>query len=236
MSHFPRSPSCFNIPMPKLCVALDLDEDRAYRLVDLLSDYPLVFKVGPKLFIQSRGKILGYVKEKGRELFLDMKFHDIPNTVSLAVEESVTLGVDYLTLHTLGGEEMLRTAVEAKRDLKLIGVTVLTSHDESYLSFLKTGFKSVEEFALYLAEIAHASGLDGVVCSAGEVRRIKERTGLFTVVPGIRVSGRRGDQRRVYPPEFAVKEGADMLVMGRDIYESDDPRGIVERVLEVVGA
>ncbi|EDP75131.1 orotidine-5'-phosphate decarboxylase [Hydrogenivirga sp. 128-5-R1-1] len=222
--------------MPKLCVALDVDREEAYRLIETLSGYPLVFKVGPKLFLQSGSEVVEKVKSTGCELFLDMKFHDIPNTVRLAVEEASRLGVDYLTLHTLGGAEMLREAVSSKGKVKLIGVTLLTSHDESYLKFLHTRFVSVEELVLYLARTGKEAGLEGVVCSAGEVRRIKEETGLFTVVPGIRLSGNAEDQRRVFTPEEAVREGADMIVMGRDIYRSDDPVGVVEKVLESIGA
>ncbi|WP_457600464.1 orotidine-5'-phosphate decarboxylase [Hydrogenivirga sp.] len=222
--------------MPKLCVALDVEHGRALELLELLSPYPLVFKVGPKLFLQSGVEILNRVKAVGRELFLDMKFHDIPNTVRLAVEEAERLSVDYLTLHTLGGADMLLSASQARRRTKLIGVTLLTSHDENYLRFLRTEFGDVLSMSTYLARVAKETGLDGVVCSAGEVERIKKGTGLFTVVPGIRVSGRTDDQRRVFSPKEAAERGADMLVMGRDIYESDDPCGVVERVLELIGA
>ncbi|RLJ71234.1 orotidine-5'-phosphate decarboxylase [Hydrogenivirga caldilitoris] len=221
--------------MPKLCVALDLDREEAYRLIESLSGYPLVFKIGPKLFLEAGREVIEVVKGYGREVFLDMKFHDIPNTVKLAVEEAEKLGVDYLTLHTLGGREMLESAVSARRKTNLLGVTILTSQGEEYLDFIKTRFPSVKELALYLADIAKDVGLDGVVCSAQEVYEIKRRTGLLTVVPGIRVSGDYGDQKRVFTPNKAVSEGADIIVMGRDIYRSADPGKVVERVLESLG-
>ncbi|MDQ7081866.1 MAG: orotidine 5'-phosphate decarboxylase / HUMPS family protein [Aquificota bacterium] len=119
--------------------------------------------------------------------------------------------------------------------VKLVGVTLLTSHDEKYLRFLKTGFGSVREMVLHLSCLAKDAGLYGVVCSPLEVKAVKELTGLFTVVPGVRISGRADDQRRFSTPREAVRDGADMIVMGRDIYRSGDPEGVVRHVLESIG-
>jgi orotidine-5'-phosphate decarboxylase len=221
--------------MSRLCVALDVEKERALELVRLLSDLDVVFKVGPKLFLQGGKDLIGELRLYG-DIFLDLKLHDIPNTVRLAVEEVSTMGVRYLTLHTLGGERMLREAVSVKGGVKLIGVTVLTSHGEDYLQFLKSGFKSIRDFSLYLSEVAEECGLDGVVCSGAEVEEIKRRTGLYAVVPGVRLSKNKDDQVRVFSPEEVAVKGADLIVMGRDIYMSEDPRRTASEVLERISA
>ncbi len=220
--------------MAKLCVALDISYSEAVKLLETLRGYPLIFKVGIKLLLQAGREIIDLIKKKEGEVFLDLKLHDIPNTVKLAVEEARDMGVDFLTVHTLGGEEMLHYAVSSKGSLKLLGVTLLTSHGKEYLNFLKASFGSVEEAVLYLANKAKERGLDGVVCSAWEARQIKDETGLLTVVPGIRYSASWEDQKRVCTPSEAVARGADILVMGRDIYTSSDPRKVVEDVLRQI--
>ncbi len=222
--------------MAQLCVALDTDLQTAKHLIETLSDFPIIFKIGPKLFLEAGSEIIKTVKVERREVFLDLKLHDIPNTVKIAVEKAEDMGVDYLTLHTMGGPRMLEWAVSVRRNVKLIGVTVLTSHGEEYLEFLKMGFRNVKELALYLAETTRETGLDGIVCSAGEVGEIKNRTGLLTIVPGVRLSARAEDQIRVFTPQEAVSEGADIVVMGRDIYRSEDPRETVQKVMESIGA
>ena len=222
--------------MAKICVALDVDPDRAVNLIEELVEFPVIFKVGVKLYLQMGREILERVKERDKEVFLDLKLHDIPNTVRLAVESARDLGVDYLTLHTLGGEEMMRKSLEISGDLNLVGVTILTSHDDTYLEFIKTRFAGVKDMVLHLAKSAQRSGISWVVCSAGELDIIKENTDLKAVVPGIRIGDRRDDQKRVFSPDEAVSRGADMIVMGRDIYGSDNPTSVVERVLERIGA
>ncbi len=222
--------------MPKLCIALDVDLRSAEELVEQLSGLPLIFKVGPGLLLEGGSAFLKRVRNSSSELFLDLKLHDIPNTVRIAVQRAEDLGTDYLTLHTLGGEEMLSAAVSAGSRVKLLGVTLLTSHGEEILRTLRMGFANTEELVLHLASLARRTGLDGVVCSAREVRRIKERMDLIAVVPGIRLSSSsRDDQVRVSTPEFAVSQGADVIVVGRDVYRSENPRGVVEALLEAVG-
>ncbi len=221
--------------MLKICVALDVDREKALALVERLSTFPLVFKVGPKLFMDSGKEIVGKIKSSGREIFLDLKLHDIPNTVRLSVEKAEELGVDYLTIHTLGGREMLEWALRGRKRVKLIGVTLLTSHGEEYLKFLKTEFRSIRDMVLYLSTVAKEAGLDGVVCSGKEVEEVKKNTGLFTVVPGIRLLQKREDQVRVLTPQEAAKKGADMIVMGREIYRSEEPEKVIREVLERIG-
>jgi len=220
--------------MPKLCVALDVDVKSAQELLKRLEGLPLIFKVGPALILEGGRSVPETIKKAGYELFLDLKLHDIPNTVAAAVQKAENLGADYLTLHTLGGEEMLLAAVSQKRRLKLLGVTLLTSHGEEILHLLRMGFRSVDDLVVHLARLARRAGLDGVVCSAGEVRRVKEEADLLTVVPGIRISEDQGDQVRVSTPQFASAEGADIIVMGRDIYRNPEPRKVVETLLGVL--
>ncbi len=220
--------------MPKLCVALDTDKDTALRILDRLSDYPLVFKVGHRLFIPEGRSIVERIKAKGFELFLDLKFHDIPNTVALAVKAAEELGVDYLTLHSLGGKEMLERASSEAKAVKLLGVSILTSHDEGYLGFLRTRFRSIRDMVLYLARVSLDAGLQGVVCSGEEVGELKESLGrdFEVVVPGIRLRKENSqDQKRVLTPKEALRRGADMLVMGREILGSPRPEAVVEEVL-----
>ena len=221
--------------MAKLCVALDTEREKALKLVEELKDYPLIFKVGYKLFVPYGSAIIQTIKELApkSELFLDLKLHDIPNTVKNGVVGAKTLGVNYLTLHTLGGKEMVKTASEVKGDLKLLGVTLLTSHDESYLKELGIGLTK-EEFVLKLAKLGLKNGCDGLVCSAYEVDFLKEKLGDFlAIVPGIRPEGfEKGDQKRVATPKKAVKRGADILVVGRPIVEAEKPKEVVEKILE----
>ncbi len=223
--------------MAKLCVALDTDYEKGINLVEELKEYPLIFKVGYKLFIPYGREIIETIKRISpkAELFLDLKLHDIPNTVRNGVMGVSQLGVDYLTLHTLGGKEMIETAAGVKGNTNLLGVTLLTSHDEGYLEEIGVSLPK-EEFILRLAKIGLESGCDGLVCSAHEVEFLKERLGDFlAVVPGIRPAGfSKGDQKRVATPREAVERGADILVVGRPIVEAPNPKGVVEQILEEI--
>ena len=221
--------------MAKLCIALDLDLKEAENLVRILEGYRLIMKVSPSLLIQGGGKLIESLKKRGFEVFLDLKLHDIPNTVKKVVRSAEKAGADYLTLHTLGGEDMLRSARESAIGVKLIGVTLLTSHSEEYLKFLKTEFGSVKDMARALAGLAKETSMDGIVCSAHEVRNLKEETGLLAVVPGIRIQEGTEDQRRIATPEFAVREGADILVVGREVIRAKDPPKKVDEILRRIG-
>ena len=220
--------------MAKLCIALDTEREKALKLVEELKDYPLIYKVGYKLFVPYGPKILSFIKRIApkAELFLDLKLHDIPNTVRNGVLEAQKLGVNYLTLHTLGGKEMLKKASEVKGNIKLLGVTLLTSHDEGYLKELGINTPK-EEFVLKLARTGLENGCDGLVCSAQEVAFLKEKLGPFlAVVPGIRPQGvERDDQKRVATPKEALQRGADILVVGRPIVNASNPKEVVEDIL-----
>jgi len=158
--------------------------------------------------------------------------------VGLAVEAIRELGTDYTTVHLLGGEEMIKEAVKNKGNMKILGVTILTSHDESYIKFLRSSFESIKNFTLYLAKVGIENGIDGVVCSGEEVEFLKKNIDkeFLAVVPGIRIKKeKRHDQKRVLTPAEAKKRGADIVVIGREITESKNPVYVVERALKVMG-
>ncbi|MCU0650755.1 MAG: orotidine-5'-phosphate decarboxylase [Candidatus Omnitrophica bacterium] len=211
----------------KIIVALDVDTDKqAKRFVDRLHPAVKIFKIGPVLFTAYGPKAIGLVRKKGAEVFLDLKFHDIPNTVAHAVRQAARLEVKMLTLHTSGGEEMLMRAAQAakeesaKLNIKkpfLLGITVLTS-DKSAANTKKT--------VLARARLAKKAGLDGIVCSVHEARAVRKACGknFIIVTPGIRPkTSRAGDQKRVATAKDAFSAGADYIVVGRPILEAADP-------------
>jgi len=209
----------------KLIVALDVDTlEKAEKIVDALGDEVKFYKIGSQLFTAYGPKAVEMVTKKGGEVFLDLKFHDIPNTVYLAVASGATLSkVFMMTVHIKGGIEMLKKAQEAAlvkaRELKIkkpliVGVTKLTSE------------ASTEKDVLDSARIAQEAGLDGVVCSALEAKKIREEfgPGFIIVTPGIRPKGTSlGDQKRVATAKEAIEAGANYIVVGRPIVEAKDP-------------
>ncbi|HEY6729243.1 MAG TPA: orotidine-5'-phosphate decarboxylase [Polyangiaceae bacterium] len=188
-----------------------------------------VLKVGLELFVREGPPAAKFAAELGCRVFLDLKLHDIPETVSRAVASACQLGVDYLTVHASGGPGMLEAAVRsAAREntgLKLLAVTVLTSSDQGDL--LATGVADAPAAqVLRLAHLAHRAGVPGLVCSALELSVLRAQFGrdLVLVTPGIRPAGAdAGDQKRVATPADAVRAGADLLVIGRPIRDSPDP-------------
>ena len=221
--------------MAKLAIALDFTElEDAERFLYSLEDKDVIIKVGYSLFVKYGTDITDFVKNRGFELFLDLKLHDIPNTVYNGVKGAVYNGADYLTLHTLGGKQMLERAVEAKEgsNLKLLGVTVLTSHSEEFLKTLGIN-SSIEDLALKLAEIGVEAGLDGIVASAREVPKLKSsiKKPFLAVSPGIRpFKVENDDQERVVSPEEAVKLGADIIVVGRPIIKAENPNEVIKQI------
>lgn len=215
-----------------LIIALDVDSfKKAKRFINILWPKVKIFKVGLQLFINCGQKIIKEIHRKGGEVFLDLKFYDIPNTVSNAVRQAVHLKVKMLTLHISGEKEMLKTAVKAAKEeakkLKikrplLIGVTVLTSQETN------------PQKVLALAKIGLNCGLDGVVCSVKEVPllRKKLKKKFIIVTPGIRPNTQNSDdQKRVATAQQATKLGSDFLVMGRPILEAENPLSIVKKLV-----
>lgn len=230
----------------KLIVALDFESAaEALRLFGELRGEAGMFKVGSQLFTSAGPELVRRLVAEGARIFLDLKFHDIPNTVAAAAREAVRLGVALFNIHAAGGSEMLRrtadaTAEEAARlgvtKPNLIAVTVLTSMDDDALSETGVADTSVEEHVRRLAKLADACGLDGVVASPHEIRPVREtvsRAGFLVVTPGVHPSAAAyADQKRVMSPADAVWSGADFVVVGRAILNSPDPARAARAVIE----
>jgi orotidine-5'-phosphate decarboxylase len=223
---------------PELIVALDVQtRAEAERFVRLLRPAVRFFKVGPVLFTACGPDAVRIVHDHGGQVFLDLKFFDIPRTVEEAVEQAARLGVTMLTVHTLGGVEMMARAVRAAHKApsppRLIGVTLPTHMDEAEMQ--RVGIEGrPHEAVVRLARVAHRAGLHGVVCAAPEVAAVKEACGpaFLAVVPGIRSQPvRDDDQARTGDPSSAAGAGADYLVLGRPILQAQDPLGAVRGVL-----
>jgi len=219
---------------PILCAIDTAERARAHRLISLLTGQVGGVKLGLEFFGANGPDGVREVA-RGADLFLDLKLHDIPNTVAGAVKAALALDPLLLTLHCSGGPAMLRAAVEARgaRRLKLLGVTVLTSLDDKDL--VATGQNGpVESQVRRLALLAKEAGLDGVVCSPQEVAMLRQACGpgFLLVVPGIRPAGAAvGDQKRVQTPRAAIEAGADYLVIGRPITEASDPAAAARTIL-----
>jgi orotidine-5'-phosphate decarboxylase len=223
----------------RLIVALDVKSSAAAaRLVEQLGDAVSFYKVGAELFTLAGPDIVKELKQAGKRVFLDLKFHDIPNTVARAVQAAVTLNVDLLTLHASGGGKMMRAAREAvgESDTRLLAVTLLTSFgvDDTEQVWGKE-INSLREEVNRLAQLAAETGAHGVVASALEAEMLKRRHGadFLVVTPGIRPAGaERGDQVRTATPAEALRAGADYLVIGRPVTEAADPRAVVAQMQE----
>jgi orotidine-5'-phosphate decarboxylase len=233
-----KSPSSTISPRDRLIVALDFpNQVKALALVSVLSGAVSTYKIGLELCTAEGPGIVRAVAATGAKVFLDLKLHDIPNTVAKAVTAAGELGVQMLTVHLSGGRAMLEAAVEARSpNLVLLGVTVLTSATPETLQ--ETGVNSgVEEQVLRLAELGRKSGIDGLITSPHEVRVLRERLGdeMRLITPGVRPSwAAANDQKRFTTPGEALKNGADYLVIGRPITADPDPRAAVERLLEEI--
>lgn len=214
----------------KVIVALDYnDEKKALEFVDRVSSNLCRLKIGNELFTSAGPKFVAKLVDKGFKVFLDLKYHDIPNTVSRACEAAADLGVWLVDVHTSGGPVMMSAAAEALSKYRerpyLIGVTVLTSMDSSQLNSIGVTAEPKEQ-VIRLAKLAKESGLDGVVSSAQEVTLIKTNVAapFICVTPGIRPAGASiGDQKRIMTPAEAIAAGSDYLVIGRPITQAEDP-------------
>ena len=234
----------------KLILALDVSEhDYALELVNKFEEYVGIFKVGLELFTSCGPRIVDDINKKGKKVFLDLKFHDIPNTVSKAAVAATRLGVHMFNLHASGGFEMMQICREKvievclKENLarpKILGVTVLTSISREIIRDDLGIQHGLRTHVRHLAALALKAGLDGVVASAREVEVIRNHCGkgFLIVTPGIRPSWTPpDDQKRTMTPKEAVREGADYLVIGRAILQQPDPIKAVELIaLEIIAA
>jgi orotidine-5'-phosphate decarboxylase len=225
-------------PRDRLAVALDVASERqALELVERLDGTCRWFKVGMELYYAAGNSVVTALRERDFKVFLDLKLHDIPNTVAGAVRSATQTGASLLTIHAMGGAAMMSAAAEAARmpgAPRLLAVTVLTSMDAAELTGIGVSASPMEQ-VLRLARLARVSGIDGLVCSAEEVGRVRSELGPETmlVVPGIRLAGGDvGDQRRVATPGAAIADGASMLVVGRPITQAKDPARAAAAILE----
>ncbi len=215
---------------PRIIVALDYQDAASARdLVARLKPELCRLKVGKELFVSAGPAFVEELVGRGFAVFLDLKFHDIPNTVAQACRAAARLGVWMMNVHASGGPRMLRAAREALEGLperpRLIAVTVLTSLDGEELRAIGVE-ASAQQQVLKLASLAHDAGLDGVVCSAREAPELRQAlgSGFLLVTPGIRPAGAAaGDQTRILTPDQAIRTGADYLVIGRPITQAPDP-------------
>ncbi|MFP1901929.1 orotidine-5'-phosphate decarboxylase [Lonsdalea quercina] len=226
-----------------IIVALDYASQRdAYEFVDRIDPQRCRLKVGKEMFTLFGPQLVNDLQQRGFEVFLDLKFHDIPNTTARAVAAAAELGVWMVNVHASGGARMMQAAKEALMPYGadaplLIAVTVLTSMDEDDLRGLGITLSPAEQ-AERLAVLTQQCGLDGVVCSAHEAERLKQRCGAAfqLVTPGIRPAGSAaGDQRRIMTPEQAKLAGVDYMVIGRPITQSADPAQTLNAILATLG-
>ncbi|MCK4436720.1 orotidine-5'-phosphate decarboxylase [bacterium] len=229
----------------KLILALDVDgRDEALRVVNQLKGSISIFKVGLQLFTREGPEIIRLVQEAGANVFLDAKYHDIPNTVANAGRMATRLGVYMFNVHAMGGYEMMAMTVEATRKMAeelgvrrpiILGVTILTSIDQKMLGREMGIGRNMEDEIAHLASLAKKAGLDGVVASPKEIGIIRKACGqdFIILTPGIRPDwAGKDDQRRTMTPGEAVQSGANFLVVGRPILQAADPLKAANKILE----
>ena len=223
----------------KIIIPLDLEYSEAIHMAKNFDANLCRLKIGSQLFTSSGPQIIKELNSLGFDVFLDLKFHDIPNTVYEAVKSAADLGIWMVNVHASGGRAMLEASKKALEGFDqpplLIAVTVLTSFSEDSLN--EVGIKDLSEQVLRLAELTNECDLDGVVCASTDVKAIKNRFGkdFLTVTPGIRPNDSKvNDQNRISTPLEAVKNGSDYLVIGRPITESEDPTKALKKIIKAI--
>ncbi|MDR3012114.1 MAG: orotidine-5'-phosphate decarboxylase [Chitinispirillales bacterium] len=215
-----------------IALALDNvdDADALKSLIAKTSESVGVYKLGLEQFTRFGPEILDLIRSVNRKIFLDLKFHDIPNTVAKAVRAACALNIDYMTIHTQGGIDMMKAAAEeaakARHRPIILGVTLLTSLNQTMLNDELAVSMTTNEYVRHLAQKAMEAGISGLVCSAADLEAVAPIVprGIEIVTPGIRPAGTdANDQKRVATPEWAIKNGATLLVIGRPITGADDP-------------
>ena len=230
--------------MAELIVALDVDNRReAEEKVKLIGDPVGFYKIGLELFTAEGPDVVKAVKDLGKKVFLDLKFHDIPRTVERAVRSGGKLGVDLMTIHSVGGRAMIKAAADAAAEFgeagpKILAVTVLTSLDRSDLEDVGIAGRSPAEQVEAMARFAVENGANGLVCSPMEVGALSKslKAGTLFITPGVRPAGAAvGDQKRVATPADAVRDGATHLVVGRPILAAADPAAAAAAIRAEMG-
>lgn len=228
-------------PKERLIFALDVDHfEEAQKLVMELKDHVGIFKVGKQLFTHCGPKIVDFIKIKNSKVFLDLKYHDIPNTVAKAAIEAAKLGVDMFNVHAMGGFTMMKEARaalhDAAKDLriqrpKMIGVTVLTSLDNAELQRMGIDI-TVDALTKNLTLLTKEAGMDGVVAGGSEITLIRELCGkeFVIVTPGVRIEERQDDQKRTIGPAEAIRKGATYIVLGRAVRDNPNPGALLDKI------
>lgn len=236
-------------PKDRIVLALDIDDaQEALSLVAELKDLVGIFKVGHQLFTAYGPDIVRRIIEKGGKVFLDLKYHDIPNTVAKASAEAVKLGVTIFNVHALGGYDMMKAAVDTAQETAqkinrsmpiALAVTVLTSMDEKTLRRELKITRSLQREVAHLARLAQRAGMSGVVASPQEIRMLRRavRGEFVLLTPGVRPAWAAvDDQKRIMTPGEAVAEGADYLVMGRPVLKAKDRQEAVKKIIDEIEA
>ena len=214
-----------------IIVAVDETQlENFQNVVDSLDNDLCMIKIGSVSFNALGHQAISYASNKGFKIFLDLKLHDIPNTVKKSIKGLVSLPIDMMTIHTSGGLEMMKAAKNAVdgTDIKIFGVTALTSlsDEDTSLIFKRTAAEQVNS----MLDLAEQAGIDGIVCSPHELSLVTKRESLLSITPGIRLKDSNDDQNRVMTPKDALKQGANFLVIGRPITEA---KNIKEALLEI---
>lgn len=227
---------------PVICAIDTMDVEKAREMVTQVAPHVGAIKLGLEYFVANGAAGVHALEDLQMPVFLDLKFHDIPNTVAKAIEATAGINTFMMTVHSGGGQAMLRRAIDASMNVAektgkerpyIVGVTVLTSMDQSDLSMVGVR-DTVQDQVKRLADLAQCAGLDGVVCSSYEIAMLREQCGddFLLVVPGIRPAGcDAGDQKRIMTPQQAVDRGASYLVIGRPITESKDPAKAAHEII-----
>ena len=216
-----------------IIVAIDeTDFTRASKIIDNLDPKKCMVKIGSVSFNSSGHELIFYAAEKGFEIFLDLKLHDIPNTVKKSIEGLAALPIKLLTIHASGGKNMMKAAMEgvSGSDIKVFGVTALTSLSDDDTNEIYR--RSATEQVNAMLDLAESACIDGVVCSPHELELVSKRESLLSITPGIRLDESNDDQKRVMTPKQAIELGADYLVIGRPITESNNIKETLSKIIE----
>ena len=218
-----------------IIVAIDeINFKKACDIIDNLDSDKCMLKIGSVAFNSIGDEIIFYAANKGFDIFLDLKLHDIPNTVKKSIEGLISYPIKMLTIHISGGKEMMNAAMEAVsgKDIKIFGVTALTSlNDEDTSEIFQ---RTTAEQVSVMLDLAESSGIDGVVCSPHELKLVSKKQSLISITPGIRMNDSNDDQKRVMTPKEAIDLGADYLVIGRPITKSMDIKKSLKEIHESI--
>ena len=218
-----------------IIVAIDeISFNKASSIIDNLDSTKCMVKIGSVAFNSIGHKVIDYAAEKGFDIFLDLKLHDIPNTVKKSIKGLTNLPIKMITIHTSGGKDMMVAAMEAVSgtDIKVFGVTALTSLNDDDTN--KIYQRNASDHVNAMLDLAESAAIDGVVCSPHELKLVKKRGTLLSITPGIRLQDSNDDQKRVMTPKEAINLGADYLVIGRPITQSDDILGTLEGIFNKI--